>query len=185
MMSTSPWGELMWMLLTSILPSGDSVILSLKERPIASTLEFTTSVFSSHFAEPLTSAPCAVKVMAKTDVLQGTLDLMVLKTVAAMGPMHGYAIAARLEQVSNGALQLNMLKRWLEWYPDKITFGTDAFPYGEALGVEEAYWLGVHTARTALAAALAEMIAAREIPEARAVAFARAYLHDTAAGLYR
>ena len=46
--------------------------------------------------------------MAKTDVLQGTLDLMVLKTVAAMGPMHGYAIAARLEQVSNGALQLNM-----------------------------------------------------------------------------
>jgi PadR family transcriptional regulator PadR len=46
--------------------------------------------------------------MAKTDVLQGTLDLMVLKTVAAMGPMHGYAIAARLEQVSSGALQLNM-----------------------------------------------------------------------------
>jgi transcriptional regulator len=46
--------------------------------------------------------------MAKTDVLQGTLDLMVLKTVAAMGPMHGYAIAARLQQVSNGALQLNM-----------------------------------------------------------------------------
>jgi PadR family transcriptional regulator, regulatory protein PadR len=46
--------------------------------------------------------------MAKTDVLQGTLDLMVLKTIAAMGPMHGYAIAARLEQVSNGALQLNM-----------------------------------------------------------------------------
>jgi PadR family transcriptional regulator, regulatory protein PadR len=46
--------------------------------------------------------------MAKTDVLQGTLDLMVLNTVAAMGPLHGYAIAARLEQVSNGALQLNM-----------------------------------------------------------------------------
>ncbi len=44
----------------------------------------------------------------KSEVLQGTLDLMVLKTVAAMGPMHGYAIAARLEQVSNGALQLNM-----------------------------------------------------------------------------
>jgi transcriptional regulator len=46
--------------------------------------------------------------MAKTDVLQGTLDLMVLKTVAAMGPLHGYAIAARIEQVSNGALKLNM-----------------------------------------------------------------------------
>jgi transcriptional regulator len=45
---------------------------------------------------------------AKADVLQGTLDLMVLHTVAALGPLHGYAIAARLEQVSGGALQLNM-----------------------------------------------------------------------------
>src|SRR3990170_6488262 len=45
---------------------------------------------------------------AKTDVLQGTLDLMILQTVATLGPLHGYAIAARLEQVSGGALQLNM-----------------------------------------------------------------------------
>jgi PadR family transcriptional regulator PadR len=44
----------------------------------------------------------------KADVLQGTLDLMVLQTIEAMGPQHGYAIAARLEQVSEGALQLNM-----------------------------------------------------------------------------
>jgi transcriptional regulator len=45
---------------------------------------------------------------AKADVLQGTLDLMVLQTVATLGPLHGYAIAARLEQVSGGSLQLNM-----------------------------------------------------------------------------
>ena len=45
---------------------------------------------------------------ARTEVLQGTLDLMVLQTVASLGPLHGYAIAARLEQVSAGALQLNM-----------------------------------------------------------------------------
>jgi transcriptional regulator len=45
---------------------------------------------------------------AKTDVLQGTLDLMVLQTVESMGPLHGYAIASRLEQVSSGAIQLNM-----------------------------------------------------------------------------
>jgi PadR family transcriptional regulator, regulatory protein PadR len=44
----------------------------------------------------------------KTDVLQGTLDLMVLQTLAALGPSHGYAIASRLQQVSRGALQLNM-----------------------------------------------------------------------------
>lgn len=41
-------------------------------------------------------------------MLQGTLDLLVLQTLESMGPQHGYAIAARLEQVSNGALQLNM-----------------------------------------------------------------------------
>src|SRR5262249_2497603 len=45
---------------------------------------------------------------AKTDILQGTLDLMVLQTLATLGPSHGYAIAARLEQVSGGALQPNM-----------------------------------------------------------------------------
>ena len=45
---------------------------------------------------------------AKADVLQGTLDLMVLQTLNSLGPLHGYAIAARLEQVSSGALQLNM-----------------------------------------------------------------------------
>ena len=45
---------------------------------------------------------------AKADLLQGTLDLMVLQTLATLGPLHGYAIAARLEQVSDGAHQLNM-----------------------------------------------------------------------------
>jgi transcriptional regulator len=44
---------------------------------------------------------------AKTDVLQGTLDLMVLKTLEALGPLHGYGIARRLEQVSENLLQLN------------------------------------------------------------------------------
>jgi transcriptional regulator len=45
---------------------------------------------------------------AKADVLHGTLDLMVLQTLETLGSQHGYAIAARLEQVSRGALQLNM-----------------------------------------------------------------------------
>jgi len=45
---------------------------------------------------------------AKAGVLQGTLDLMVLQTLVTLGPQHGYAIAARIEQVSSGAIQLNM-----------------------------------------------------------------------------
>lgn len=44
--------------------------------------------------------------MSRTDVLQGTLDLMVLRTLDAMGPMHGYGIARRIEQISD-ALKLN------------------------------------------------------------------------------
>jgi len=42
------------------------------------------------------------------EILQGTLDLMVLHTLTVLGPQHGYAVAARLEQVSRGALRLNM-----------------------------------------------------------------------------
>ena len=43
----------------------------------------------------------------KSDVLQGTLDLMVLKTLESMGPLHGYGIARRIEQVSDETLSLN------------------------------------------------------------------------------
>src|SRR5881227_1788148 len=47
------------------------------------------------------------KGVAKSDVLQGTLDLMVLKTLQALGPLHGYGIARRIEQLSEEVLQLN------------------------------------------------------------------------------
>jgi len=43
----------------------------------------------------------------KSEILQGTLDLMVLKTLASMGPLHGYGIARRIEQISEKALQIN------------------------------------------------------------------------------
>jgi PadR family transcriptional regulator PadR len=44
---------------------------------------------------------------SKLDLLQGTLDLMVLQTLAAMGSLHGYGIARRIEQVSGDAVLLN------------------------------------------------------------------------------
>jgi transcriptional regulator len=44
---------------------------------------------------------------SKQDVLQGTLDLMVLKTLEQMGPLHGYGIARRIEQVSGDTVSLN------------------------------------------------------------------------------
>src|SRR5262252_8091413 len=43
----------------------------------------------------------------KSEVLQGTLDLMILKTLQGMGPLHGFGIARRLEQLSDEVLRLN------------------------------------------------------------------------------
>ncbi len=78
----------------------------------------------------------------------------------------------------------NSLKQWLELFPDKVTFGSDSFPYNEALGAEESYWMGVQSGRSALAAALAEMVTEGEVSEAKAIEMARAFLHDNAARLY-
>jgi len=44
---------------------------------------------------------------SKSEILQGTLDLMILKTLQALGPLHGFGIARRLEQVSEDVLRLN------------------------------------------------------------------------------
>ncbi len=64
----------------------------------------------------------------KTGILQGTLDLMVLQALEAMGPLHGYGVARRIEQISGEALKVNqgtiylclvrlLQKRWIkaEW----------------------------------------------------------------------
>jgi predicted TIM-barrel fold metal-dependent hydrolase len=78
----------------------------------------------------------------------------------------------------------DVLKLWLETFPEKITFGSDAFPYNDVMGAEESYWLGVQSSRTALAAALAEMISMGEVTEPQALQMAHGYLHDNAVGLY-
>jgi PadR family transcriptional regulator, regulatory protein PadR len=46
-------------------------------------------------------------IAARADIMQGTLDLMVLRTLETMGPLHGWGIAQRLEQVSDDALRVN------------------------------------------------------------------------------
>lgn len=79
----------------------------------------------------------------------------------------------------------NVLKYWLSTYPDKVLFGSDAFPFNDALGAEEAYWLSVESSRQALAAALAELISEHAFSEEQALTIAHGYLHDNAARLYR
>lgn len=77
-----------------------------------------------------------------------------------------------------------VLKYWLSIYPDKVLFGSDAFPFNEALGAEECYWLGVRSAREALAGALSELVAEKAFSKEQAVKIAHGYLHDNAAALY-
>ena len=95
-----------------------------------------------------------------------------------------YMDSSLMEVVMYPAAFKDSLKQWLETFPDKITFGTDSFPYNDALGAEESYWLGAQTARTGLAAALAEMVATGEVTEAKALDMAHGYLHDNAVKLY-
>jgi hypothetical protein len=77
-----------------------------------------------------------------------------------------------------------VLRHWLLLFPDKVVFGSDAFPFSEAVGAEESYWIAVRSARVALAAALTEMILNQEVTEEQALTFAHGYLHDNAATLY-
>jgi uncharacterized protein len=78
----------------------------------------------------------------------------------------------------------DVLKMLLTIYPDKMMYGSDAFPFNEALGAEESMWLAARTSRTALAAALAELVQEGAITEPKALEMARDYLHDTAARMY-
>src|ERR1700732_1127770 len=78
----------------------------------------------------------------------------------------------------------NILKQWISLYPEKIMFGSDAFPFNDAVGAEETFWLAARSARTAMAAALAELVAESAFTEEKAVELAHLYLHDNAGKTY-
>jgi predicted TIM-barrel fold metal-dependent hydrolase len=78
----------------------------------------------------------------------------------------------------------DILRNWLEFYPGKTLFGTDAFSFGPEVDWGELAWLSNTTARQALALALTGMINDGEISRGRAVELARMVLHDNAVKLY-
>jgi len=78
----------------------------------------------------------------------------------------------------------DVLRNWLEYYPEKILFGTDASPSFGEIGWEETGWLASQTARQALALALTGMINDGEISRGRALELARMVLRENAAKLY-
>lgn len=77
------------------------------------------------------------------------------------------------------------LREWLELYPEKVLFGTDGYPYTNALGWEESAWIASRNERVALGLALTGMVHDREISLDRAEAIAHLVLRGNAAALYR
>ncbi|MGZ4837438.1 MAG: amidohydrolase family protein [Terriglobales bacterium] len=78
----------------------------------------------------------------------------------------------------------NYMRSWMEWYPEKVLFGTDLYPATPEIGWEEVGWQTSQGARWALAEALTGMMADGEISRARALELAHMVLHDNAAKLY-
>jgi predicted TIM-barrel fold metal-dependent hydrolase len=77
-----------------------------------------------------------------------------------------------------------VLREWLELAPDKVLFGTDAYPYSDESGWEQSGWIATETTREALGLALTGMLNDGEITRERALEMAHMVLHDNAAKLY-
>ncbi len=76
------------------------------------------------------------------------------------------------------------LREWLETFPDKVLFGTDGYPYNDAMGWEESTWIASRNGRAALGLALTGMLHDGEITPQRAQQIAAKVLHTNAATLY-
>jgi uncharacterized protein len=77
-----------------------------------------------------------------------------------------------------------VLREWLEFAPEKVLFATDAYPYSDEVGWEQAGWIANDTGRQALGLALTAMLNDGEITRDRAFELAHLVLHDNAAKLY-
>lgn len=76
------------------------------------------------------------------------------------------------------------IREWLEFVPEKVMFGTDAYPYLPEMGWEESGWIAARTGRQALAVALTGMVRDGEITRSRASELARMVLRENAKSLY-
>jgi len=106
------------------------------------------------------------------------------QTASLMGKANVYADFSGQTFLLYPRALSEVLRNWLETYPDRILFGTDAFSFGPAVDWPEVAWLSNSTARQALALALTGMMADGEITRDRALQLARMALHDNAAKLY-
>ncbi len=82
-------------------------------------------------------------------------------------------------------LMSTWLREWLELYPDKVLFGTDAYPYTPAMGWEELLWIATHNARETLGITLTGMVRDGVVDMPRAKQIADMVLRGNAAKLYK
>lgn len=90
------------------------------------------------------------------------------------------------EQTANGYPRevASMIRKWLEYQPEKVLYATDAYPFSKEVGWEEAGYIANKTGREALGIALTGMLRDEEIPRDRAVQLARMVLRENAMKLY-
>src|SRR5438105_2397999 len=86
-------------------PSGDSPASAARSATPTEALRCSRTLPVD--SPPIRAVGCPPMGRQRTDVLYGTLALMILKTLGSMGPLHGYGLARRIEQISNNQLELN------------------------------------------------------------------------------
>ena len=106
-------------------------------------------------------------------------------TLSLFGKPNVYADISFLGSVNSPAITAGVIREWLTFFPEKVLFGSDAYPDNDELGWEEWGWLGATGARKALAMALTGMMLDGDISRDRAMELARMVLRENAATLYK
>jgi predicted TIM-barrel fold metal-dependent hydrolase len=97
---------------------------------------------------------------------------------------NAYVDFSNQDLINYPAALAKVIREWIEFVPEKVLFGTDAYPYTAALGWEESGYIAAKTAREALGLALTGMMQDGEIGRVRASELARMVMRDNARALY-
>ena len=104
--------------------------------------------------------------------------------VLLMSATGGLLIAAAQDLLVSPVTMAGTLREWLQIVPEKVMFGTDAYPYIPEMGWEESGWMAASRGRLALTIALTGMLRDGEITRTRALELARMVLRENARALY-
>jgi predicted TIM-barrel fold metal-dependent hydrolase len=142
---------------------------------------YAASGAAPHLLEPL--ANDTTLRATKLVIVHGGWPL-VGETLALLGKPNVYADISMMDVILPPAQLAGALRQWLNEWPDKVLFGSDAFDGGVEHGWEQVAWVGTTTARRALAMALTGMMRDGEISRPRAEALARMVMRENAMAAY-